>query len=158
MGLSEGVYILHNNPSVHISKILFAETTHPIDPKYLPKGGVGYVETDIKVVLPETVSNADEVDTTWYYIHDFTPEAGKTYEVIIDGKSSVTTAFLFEDEGNKGIVLGNLGLMGPFEDTGENYLIIRDEAIGFLVHRTKTYPETITLGINEIKETIHKID
>lgn len=136
------------------------ETIHPIDPKFLPKGGVGYVETDTKIVLPETVSNADEVDTTWYYIHDFTPEAGKTYEVIIDGKSSVTTAFLFEDEDNKGIVLGNLGLMESLENAGEDYVIIHDLDASdvFLIHRTKVYPETITLSINEVKEIVHKID
>lgn len=41
----EGVYIPVSHSAIRISKIIFAETIHPINPKYLPQGGVGYVDT-----------------------------------------------------------------------------------------------------------------
>ena len=137
------------------------ETIHPIDPKYLPAGGVGYEKKDIVTVIPATVYQFDESNEEMAFIPGFSPEAGKTYAISVDGKTSTTTAVAIDDDGTTGVVVGNLGAVLPdaYPNTGEDWVIVSSENPGtVLVSFTKRYPETVTIKIEEVTETIHTID
>jgi hypothetical protein len=58
-GFSEGVYILYVESLLRISKITFAETVHPIDPKFLPEGSVGHADPGLVLTWDGDTSGAN---------------------------------------------------------------------------------------------------
>ena len=140
---------------------IYAETIHPINPKYLPKGGVGYVETAWVEVFP-TTTMAPIYDGTAVWGVSFIPEVGKEYEVTIDGITSKHTAVLVESGNMSGIVLGDTTATKAEEIDGFQltYIIptggMTSTGCTLLVEDKE--PVEITIGIKEKTEIVHPID
>lgn len=141
--------------ATHIT-IKTAETVHTIEPKYLPKGGVGYTEGSKTEILPEqTVPVNEELGG---YVLEFAPVAGKVYTVTVDGVEYKCEAKLSISQGSELVVLGNAIMYGE-PGNGEPWYIayVFDYqlcAFGW-TNGSDTDP---TIAIYEGEETVHTID
>ena len=90
---------------------------------------------------------------------DFLIEDNKTYTVIFDDVKYTCTSVLMNPE-NSITVIGNLGLTGMGNDTGEPFFIVTQIVDGdyVLVIGTTLTEATHSVIIKTINETIHKLD
>lgn len=142
-----------------------ASVVRGIDPKYLPKGGFGYIEEN-PTIFPETVlSGAPDAPKVYLFPLDFKIEVGEAYDVTIDGVTTTCVAkVLSPNQTPPTIILGNARVFTTnfdYEDTGEDFCIA-DRFLtleqNVLVSSTKSYPETVTVSIKQDVEKVHKID
>ena len=126
------------------------------------KNRTHYKETQI--VLPETTTvTVPDRGLDQYITVPFTSPItpGKSYIVNLNGTTYNTTAKKVEAEDNSTIVLGNIGLMPGFEDTGEPFYINITE--GYLSSARLEYyaiayyggSDPISISISEV--IIHKL-
>jgi len=160
---STGVYVFYNDdttPATYVSHIYSSGTIYPIDPKYLPEGGVGYDsanyivrETDIK-----GNSTAYEVygyyqaqcDTGWFGpVIDMT--VGKKYTVEFD---AVSYEIEVRSVGSY-YCLGNASLYNKGNtNSGEPFcFVLTGSSYKFVVADDDNHTVTI-----QGEPTIHKID
>ena len=121
--------------------------------------GMGYVEKSVKEVLAEQElqSSTQNGDTGVYgYTIDCDLEAGKEYIVVCDGTEYKATSFVFEQGGQSAVALGNLGLSGFGDDTGEPFCFTYINGYGLMCG--STIGPTLTISIRKVSETIHPID
>jgi hypothetical protein len=140
-----------------------SETIHPIDPKYLPEGGVGYAETEQTML-------ADKTDVVFSYqsgpkIYQglFNPNAGVDAHALAVG-DMVTVSWdgkEYECEicmSQNTLSFGNLSIMNLGENTGEPFLLgVSGGSNTFGAFTTDT-AETHTVGIYQKAEAVVQID
>lgn len=111
-GCFVGSYAFDGDHTIRVAKMV--ETVHPIDPKYLPKGGFGYTEKN--VVMEETVITKSGIVLPIELIE------GALYDVSWDGE--VFRRRYSEDGG-----IGNLGILDLAIGTDEPFLILRNDGV-----------------------------
>jgi hypothetical protein len=110
--------------STHTLQILdIDETIHPIDPKFLPKGGVGYTELETVYQFDSVNMNYDSNRGNYHVeLRENIPALlpGRTYVVNFGGKDYICTSFVVEIF----ICLGNYSMTDSNQtDTGEPFFI-----------------------------------
>ena len=147
------------------------ETIHPIDPKFLPEGGVGYTEKKSNGYLLSPVTyTTEEVDgVCGGTIEDTsvidismcgTLEDDKNqYEVTFDGVKYPLYSLKLVTLGEDPFVgFGNEALLNPeATDTGEPFMFYIDVLGAICIVATKE-PGEHTASIEAIAETIHPIE
>lgn len=108
--------VLADNGATHIT--VATETTTPIDPKYLPQGGVGYTGEKLTAVLPETVLTAENYSTVvavngCFMSPRIAMETGKKYRVVVDGLALDYVAEMMDGGGVAGYLAGDWGILDP---------------------------------------------
>ena len=108
-----------------------------------------------------TMADVDETEGCIIIPYDFELICGNTYTVVCNGESFLSKCI----EINGDLALGNLGITGDDDDTGENYVmaIYTQDAWGMLLFKeiadgTATEDSTWTFSIKGVVETIHKLD
>lgn len=108
---------------------------------------------ETEIIPATTVTFSEEgnyMSAYWPESVDFV--AGQMYRVSWDGTDYFCTGILFR---NSLLTLGNLGIIGADDDTGEPFLFINSTQLG--VVSTESETEHI-IGINEYTEQIVQID
>jgi hypothetical protein len=145
------------------------ETIHPIDPKFLPEGGVGYAETAQKVLADKSAVAFEYFSDLGGYFGAVFPNDGVDFntlsfgDIILvhwDGKDYECVVANFN--GIK--FFGNLSVMDMGNNTGEPFLgtfeEYTDEGVTVIIANIIALDtsETHTVGIYQNAETVAQID
>lgn len=151
---------------IYVSRVEFEETIHPIDPKYLPESGVGYVEKTQTAILPETVVTPENHSTAFgvngcFMLPELSVENGKEYKAVVDGETFDFTPDPVD--GKPFFYAGNGSLIGAFgyPDTGHPWLVVLYPSMGVYAVSFADPAEnekSHTVAVYEVSETIHTID
>lgn len=133
-----------------LSLTVLREIVHPIDPKYLPQGGVGYSEEVEEVLVSEQKIDfgSPYPNGTWgggsSEIANLSLPVGEPLVVTFDGVK-------YEVIAPNAYTLGNASLCDAGEDTGEPFCVY----MGFA--RAKT-SGVHSIKITKVQEAVHKLD
>ena len=137
------------------------EDIHRIEPKYLPEGGVGYSESNVEVVLPntsitvegnafESVNYGGIPNTTGLVIYE-----GHTYRVTFNGEEYTCAGYVHQKHGY--CFVGNPSLEdSDLPNTGEPFSLSSyvDEVY---LNTTLEIGTEVTLNIEDISDKVHTI-
>ena len=138
--------------------------------KLKKSGGAGYVEKQMKDVLPKTVVTAENYTTDFgvngcFMLPEFVMEEGKRYKAVVDGTASeFSTPHIIGDD--VVFLAGNAALIGDFggyqyDDNGEPWLVANYAGMGVYAISFAAPAENEkahTVAIYEEAETVHPID
>lgn len=127
------------------------KTIHPIDPKYLPEGGVGHTDIKQTVIVPK--QTAEFVENEGIYVlplEGFLLTPGAEYSVMWDGKEH--RCICATESGMP--YIGNMAVAGGPNDTGEPFCATCMDGNGGII---TSESGTHSFSIVQIEKTIHVI-
>ena len=140
--------------------IIKDEKIHHLNSKYIKDMYYSEIKKENLIeVLPEITLEVEGEGTSIYTPFSLTP--GKTYEVNYNGTKYMCTAIDGAEFGEAGfIVLGNIDVLLEIGDNGIPFVLVNiPEGMSgaYALMLLLEAAATITLSINEISETIHKV-
>ena len=142
-----------------------AETIHPIDPKYLPAGGVGYTYEETVPILGETTIDVQPQDDlgglTCAIVTELMGVSIAPGEVTVNWDGTEYKCPVV-DIGDGAVAFGNMKIMGEiegnpdaYEDTGEPFMYaVVSELPLFFCMTSGTY----TVSIGSTREAVKQIE
>ena len=136
------------------------ENIHPIDTKFLPEGGFGYVGSGEPIDVAWVVEGEQEgTYTIWVAQEEMPLVEGDTYEVTTDSGVYSTVCKVIGMDGVRAHVLGNVGLIVGDESlvTDDTFIVLSGTPEGQSMTVALDLNVGSTLVVRE-GEVIHKID
>lgn len=158
-GANTGTYVLSTNIeelNAKVTEVVLGENISRIDPKFLPEGGVGYVDAGPTVLVIDDKTVTFESGMYQEPLLSI-PEPDANVSLIIDGNNKIEGKLeAYDAEGIRFVYFGNTGLLDSDlpQSSNDNF------AIGFLDGTSfgEGYLLAIVLGDEvESGETIHSI-
>ena len=136
------------NYTIEIYQTEEEETIHPIDPKYLPEGGVGYTENSRTFELTPSEEN-EQIMHYNSYQRELNLVEGKTYQVILNG---VTYESVCYETAVGSVKVLMIGKFAPNES--EPFRIYEHESYGTDITTINGETSITVSGV----DVIHRID
>lgn len=153
------IYSTDTQATISISEVEMTENVHGIDPKFLPKGGFGYVSEPKTIDIEWIIKGEEDGDrTSWYTYQTISLVPGNTYTVTTDSGTYSTTCKLVTEEGIQAYALGNIGFVFGDESlmTDDSFVFMSSQSVGMTIGMD--FNKGSTFIISEGSGKVHKID